>query len=102
MYLVQILLPVYDNQGNSFSKKKFEFVRKLLTEKFGRLTSYLRAPAQGFWKDEKDEVVKDDIILFEVIQDKIDYYWWNTYKNKLKDDFCQDEIIIRSTKIELI
>jgi hypothetical protein len=39
MYLVQILLPVYDNDGRPFPASSYADVRRELTERFGGLTA---------------------------------------------------------------
>lgn len=102
MYLIQLLLPLFNNEGKPFPKKDFEEVGKTLTETFGGMTSYIRAPAKGFWKDDENETVKDDIILFEVMDKNVNLPWWKEYKGQLQNKFQQDEIIIRSTKINLL
>ena len=50
MHLVQILLPIHDNGRAAFPREEYSRVRKELTERFGGLTVYKRAPAEGHWK----------------------------------------------------
>jgi hypothetical protein len=45
-YLVQVLLPVYDNEGGRFPIDYYDEVRVKLTDLFGGLTAYTRAPAE--------------------------------------------------------
>jgi hypothetical protein len=52
-YLVQILLPKETGNGQPISHQWFEAVLKELTEKFGGATSFLRAPGQGLWRDDR-------------------------------------------------
>lgn len=99
MHLIQFFLPLYDNSGQPLPKQKFVKVQKLLTEKFGGLTSYIRSPASGFWKDDKDHVVKDDVILFEVVTEVIDKEWWEGFKTSLSKEFQQEEILIRAQAV---
>lgn len=47
MHLVEILLPLNDNEGRPFASEKFSELRQLLTERFGGLTAFSRSPAQG-------------------------------------------------------
>ena len=47
MYLIQILLPLRDNQGTSFEVQLYEEVRVNLADHFGGVTTYMRAPATG-------------------------------------------------------
>ena len=49
MHLVQILLPVYDNEGNELPQVEFRRVRSELSHRFGGLTAFTRAPAEGIW-----------------------------------------------------
>jgi hypothetical protein len=43
MYLLQLFLPLYDEQGLTFPDQHFYAVRDQLTEKFGGITTYSRA-----------------------------------------------------------
>jgi len=99
MYLVQLLLPVRDNQGQAISGQLFETVRRELTERFGGLTVYSRAPADGTWQD-SSTYVHDELLLFEVMLDAIDHSWWRKYRRLLEDRFEQEEILIRSFAVE--
>jgi hypothetical protein len=47
MYLIHILLPLKDNQGRPHGRELFRGVAGELTERFGGLTAYTRAPAEG-------------------------------------------------------
>ena len=101
MYLFQLFLPLYDEQGLTFPDQHFSAVRELLTEKFGGITTYSRAPAKGFWKDE-GKLHKDDIVVFEVMAEHLDRPWWNAYRQTLQARFRQDELLIRAQLIEVI
>ena len=50
MHLVQILLPTHDNHQQPFAREEYGRVREELTDKFGGLTVYTRAPAEGLWR----------------------------------------------------
>jgi hypothetical protein len=66
MHLVEILLPVADNEGQPFDARKYEEVGQDLSRRFGGVTKMARAPAQGT-SEARDEIVHDDIAVFEVI-----------------------------------
>jgi len=102
MHLMQIFLPVRDNNGKTFPKDNYSSIGEALTKKFGGLTSYTRAPAEGLWKDERNGAHHDDIVIFEVMAAELDGLWWQAYKQQLKQTFSQDEIIIRVQKILLL
>ena len=75
MHLVQILLPVYDPDGARFAREHYDGVAKLLTERFGGLTAYTRAPAAGLWKEEGGATQRDDIVVYEVMVEALDPEW---------------------------
>lgn len=102
MHAVQILLPLYSNEGEPFPKQYFQRLQTELTEKFGGITAYTRSPASGFWKEDATKTVKDDIIIFEVMTNELDKIWWKSYRKKLELLFQQEEIVIRAWVIETL
>jgi hypothetical protein len=99
MHLVQLLLPLYDNDKRPFGQEQLDRVRSELAEKFKGITSYKRAPAEGIWK-EGGEVSHDEIIIFEVMAEHLDRAWWAKYRAELEKRFRQEEIVIRSTEMQ--
>ena len=49
-FLIQLLLPLQDEDGTQFSAKLYDLLAQELTEMFGGVTNYARAPAAGRWK----------------------------------------------------
>jgi hypothetical protein len=70
-----------------------------LTERFGGVTVFNRATATGESR-EGGSVVRDEIIVFEVMMDEVDRGWWKQYRENLESVFDQDEIVVRSVAIE--
>ena len=101
MYLVQLLLPLYDNSGRRLPQSKFERVKTLLTRSFGGITVYKRAPAEGVSEEAKG-VVRDAIVIFEVMTARLDKRWWKKYRKDLEHEFRQDCIIARASPITLL
>ena len=101
MHLIQILLPLYDNAGNTFGEELFGKVRGELTERFGGLTAFTRAPAQGLWQDE-GQTKRDDIVVFEVMAEELDAAWWRGYRKILEKEFRQDTIVIRAQTVGIL
>ena len=99
-YLVQILLPLYDNDGNQFGAEVFGEVRAELTEGFGGLTAHMRAPARGLWKTDDGRVSRDDIVILEVMAQDLDRSWWRAYRERLEARFRQDAIVVRAMRVE--
>ena len=101
MYLVQLLLPTYDNAGRRFAQSKFAQVKALLTRMFGGITVYKRSPAEGLSRETR-RVVRDDIVIFEVMTAKLDRRWWKSYRKELEQQFRQDRIVVRASSIALL
>jgi hypothetical protein len=101
MHLVQLLLPVYDNAGSAFPEENYSNVRGELADKFGGLTAFTRAPAQGLWRNE-GETTHDDIVVFEVMTADLDHQWWSRYRSALEELFRQEHIVIRAQPVVLL
>jgi len=102
MYLIQILLPLYANDGRKFSQPVFIRVRDELTEGFGGLTTYVRSPAEGLWKESGSSTVFDEIVIYEVMTNKLDRSWWRKYRAELAERFQQEVLIVRASKVQLL
>src|SRR5690242_784742 len=100
MFLVQILLPLRDMAGDAFPASHYVGVREELTERFGGLTAYSRAPAEGLWDDPQDRRQRDDIVIYEVMVADLDRAWWSGFRRRLESQFEQQELVIRSQEIE--
>ncbi|MEO5742098.1 MAG: hypothetical protein ABIS29_16040 [Vicinamibacterales bacterium] len=96
MYLVQILLPVYDNHGHAFDPGDYVDLRSDLADHFGGVTTYTRAPARGLWKDDAGGTTGDDIVIFEVMTEGLDHEWWNNFRKELERRFRQESVIVRA------
>jgi hypothetical protein len=101
MHLVEIFLPLNNNQGARFGVELFGKVRRELLERFGGLTAFTQNPAEGLWDDE-GEVTRDEIVIFEVMVEEVDRGWWADYRRKLEEMFAQDAIVIRARQVELL
>jgi hypothetical protein len=72
MHLVQLLLALVDERAI------FEAVMHELTERFGGVTAYSRAPAAGRWKSAS---------------------WWARYRRGLEKRLQQKELVVRAHAI---
>ena len=102
MHLIQILLPLYDNEGQPFTQEEFLKVRDQLSERFGGITTYMRSPARGLWKETKETTVQDDIVIYEVMTADLDRVWWKKYRHQLTVSFRQALLIVRVSEVELL
>lgn len=98
MHLIEILLPLRDNEGRAFSAEKFSRIRQTLAERFGGVTAFMRAPAHGIDHD-GGQLRQDDIVIIEVMTSSLETDWWGAYRQQLEADFAQDEIVIRASAI---
>ncbi len=101
MYLVQILLPVHDNDRKLFDPGTLAAIHAELAERFGGLTAYSRAPAQGTWAIAGKHAL-DDIVIVEVMTDALDLDWWKAFRAKLEQTLRQQRIVIRAHVVEMI
>lgn len=102
MYLIQLLLPLYDNAKQPFPHRLFQEIHQELLERFGGLTAYTRAPAAGLWQDQGDRTVRDDVVIHEVMTNVLDREWWKDYRAALAGRFQQDTIVVRAQEIQLL
>ena len=100
MHLVQLLLPLRTPHGNAFPGAEFERVAAELTDRFGGMTAYSRAPASGLWQEGRSgRTEHDDIVVYEVMVDELDGAWWAGYRRTLEMRFAQEELVIRAQEM---
>jgi hypothetical protein len=95
VHLVQILLPVYGNEGELL-REAYEVIRDDLVQRFGGLTAFTQAPAEGLWTPEGRQTHHDDIVLIEVMVDELDTAWWSAYREKLQKELKQHSLVVRA------
>jgi hypothetical protein len=98
-HLVQLLVPLRDNAGAPFPPSHHAALRAELIDRFGGLTSYARAPAQGTWQEHADAPQHDDLVVYEVMVDVLDAPWWSALRTRLEQRFAQEELVIRAIRV---
>ena len=98
MQLIQILLPLFDNSGRPFPATCHQKVKTELTQQFGGLTSYTRAPAEGAWTKGR-KTKREDIVVYEVMANSTKPDWWRLYRRKLEKRFRQQTVVIRAQTV---
>ena len=63
------------------------------------MTAYLRSPAVGVWKENDQDVSRDDVVMFEVMSEELDESWWAQYREELEKTFRQDEVLLRAITV---
>ena len=102
MVLIQLLLPVNTSEGQDGARQAFALTRRELTDHFGGLTAYLRAPAVGVWTSPEGEREQDDVVMVEIVADRFDRAWWREYARTLAGRFAQEAIHVRALATELL
>ena len=101
MKSIEIFLPLKTNDGTRFPDTMFDRIEQELTEKFGGVTAYKRAPAQGRWKS-GGQTQGDEIAIFEVVVDRLDRGWWRRFREELEDRMGQETIRVTARDIEIL
>jgi hypothetical protein len=102
MYLIEVFLPLSDNNGVRFERSEYERIEGDLSERFGGVTSYPRAPATGLWKASATEKQEDELVVYEVMANDLEVDWWSTYREKLERIFRQEKLLVRVQTIRLL
>jgi hypothetical protein len=93
-----MLVPIRDKEGHLFEQEALGEVRRELTERYGGVTAYSRAPAEGHWESGE----RDDVVVIEVLVDRLDVEWWKAYREKLEKRFEQEEILMRAVSCRVL
>jgi hypothetical protein len=101
MYVIQILLPLSDNAGKPFAEATLQAIHQELTRRFGGLTAFTRAPAEGVWAHDGQHA-KDDIVVVEVMTDELDRDWWGAFRRRVEGELSQERLIVRAQPIEML
>lgn len=101
MQLVQILLPLTDNEGQPFPSEMFEALKDDLTKQYQGVTAFVQTPAQGRWAGDGSGAA-EDIAIFEVMVEKLDAADWQARRQQLETVFRQERIVIRYMSIGLV
>ncbi|MEO6080295.1 MAG: hypothetical protein ABIQ86_11010 [Steroidobacteraceae bacterium] len=99
MYLIQILLPLYDNSGKLIPELRFRRLSTELAARFGGLTAYTHSPAEGLWKRTGRAIRHDEVVVYEVMSDALGRAWWSRKRAQLEKAFGQESIVVRAHRI---
>jgi hypothetical protein len=101
MYLIQILLPLRDSRNELFEQRLFDDVRTDLARHFGRVHAYIRPHLSEAWRGSQ-ELIADDVVIFELMTDRLEREFWRLYRRELQDVFQQESLIMRALRIDLL
>ena len=101
MFLFQIFLPLNYNNNRRVSRSCFSTTEEELIKRYGGVTVYMRAPADGQWVS-KGGKTKDQMITVEVMARQLTLSWWKQYQKNLQARFRQEIIVIRYYACRLV
>ena len=98
MVLIQLLLPVV----TAASRQGLLQTQHELAERFSGVTAYLRSPAKGLWTASDGTLEPDDVIMVEVVTERVEREWWQAYAATLRERFQQESMHIRAMQVEML
>jgi hypothetical protein len=102
MHLVQILLPVYGNDGKHLLRHTYDVIRDELLGRFGGLTAFTQSPAEGLWTPQDKRTRRDEVVIIEVMVEDLDRSWWESYRDVLQKRLSQECVVVRVLPMEQI
>jgi hypothetical protein len=101
MHLVQLLFLLYSVQAFHSNRKRFAEVRNELVDRFGGITAY--TTCSGDWTMARKRAdFRDDLIIYEIIVEKLEEDWWRQYRALVENRFQQKSIVVRTREIRVL
>ena len=97
-----IFVPLYFNDGSPVEAEKFQALQETLLTRFGGLT-YFPQPNKGFWRM-AGVTYRDEIVVYRVIASDAKEVrpFLENLKERLKDEFAQEEILIVERDVQML
>jgi hypothetical protein len=102
MFVVELFLPLEKNDGSAVPVQTFDRIKAELTDRFGGVTAFVRAPAEGAWRPSHGRVVKDRVVVFEVMVEQIETAWWRAYRSTLEHELQQEQVLMRAYEVTVL
>jgi hypothetical protein len=80
------------------ARQVFEALKTELAKRYGGVTAYAQAPAEGLWSD-GGVLAADRVVVLEVMIDQLELDDWAALKADLEKRLDQEEILIRATAV---
>jgi hypothetical protein len=90
--ITQVLLPKCDNVGHPFDREHYRAFHARMIRKFGGWTR--KGQAEGAWLSPSGQLFIDEHWVYEVGHARRELRFWKAEKERLKDEFDQEEIWI--------
>jgi hypothetical protein len=75
MNLIQLRLPLHNNNKQPFPREEFDHVHNELAKRFSSITAFRRSPAEGVWREGQGDVSHDEVVIFEVMTGQLNREW---------------------------
>jgi hypothetical protein len=98
MFLVQLFVPLASATQPGAKPADLEQLQRELAQQFGGVTAFVSQPAAGLWKPDSDQIIRDSVILLEVMVAELDRAWWARWREQIERRFRQDNLLIRAVE----
>jgi len=97
-----LFVPLYYNDGRPVEPQTFQALQQQLLQQFGGLTFFPQAN-QGFWTM-AGITYRDEIVIYRVIMSDAQEArrFWSDFKEWLKQELRQEEILIVERDVETL
>ena len=89
-FITQILLPKHDNLGRRFPRARYRAFQARMLRRFGGWTR--KRQAEGAWLSEPGDVFMDEHWVYEIAHSRRNLQFFQAEKERLKEEFEQEEI----------
>ena len=98
-HCVELFLPLRKAGGEPIALDVYQALEDELTQRFGGVTAFSRAPARGRWTASGGRPTTDDIVIYEVMVRELDQQWWAQLRERLESELEQEEVLVRAHPI---
>ena len=97
-----LFVPLYYNDGRPVEPQTFQALQQRLLQQFGGLT-FFPQPNQGLWTI-AGITYRDEIVIYRVITSDVQEarQFWSEFKERLKQELQQEEILIVERDVETL
>ena len=91
-FITQVLLPKRDNLGRRFARGRYSAFHARMLRRFGGWTR--KGHAEGAWLSPSGKLYTEEHWVYEVGHPRRNLRFWLAEKERLKEEFDQEEIWI--------
>lgn len=91
-FITQVLLPKRSNEGRAYERERYQAFHARMIRRFGGWTR--KGQAEGAWLNPAGKVYAEAHWIYEIGHSRRDLRFWLAEKERLKEEFEQEEIWI--------